>query len=236
MKNFILLFLFLLQTIFAQDHRKITFSGGAPLNTYQPKIIIQILTEAFRRNDVTFHAIYQPSLRSLLSSNSGTTDGELHRVYDFKKVSEGKYPNLIRIESELLSIWLSAFATKDININSFDDLKGYHVAYYRGRSNVNKLLAKVLPSESIHAVTTDVQAFKMLAAGRIDIVISESREGKRVIAAKFTSTSIREIAKLNETKIYSYINKRHKSLAFKVAKTIEEMKIDGSFLKIIKNR
>jgi len=95
---------------------EIIFFGGEPLDRYQPSAIVPILKEAFKRNGIKFNAVYHPSLRSLVLSNSGATDGELHRVYDFHKASGDKYPNLIRIESQLLSGWTSAFSNKKIEI------------------------------------------------------------------------------------------------------------------------
>ena len=122
----------MLQTSMVEAVDEVTFSGGAPIDGYQPRIIVPILKEAFKRNGIRFHAEYNSSLRSLQISNSGMVDGELHRVYEFAELSDGKYLNLIKIESKLLSVWLAAFASKDIKIETWNDLKGYNVIYYRG--------------------------------------------------------------------------------------------------------
>ena len=230
----ILFVIFLItQTSTAEATDEVTFSGGAPLDEYQPRLIVPILTEAFKRNGIRFHAKYHPSLRSLQYSNSGKMDGELHRVHEFHEVSSGKYPNLMRIESKLLSVWLAAFATKSVKIEIWDDLKEYNVIYYRGRKNVELFLNKVLPPEKIYAVTTDEQAFRMLAASRTDMVISESRQGNKIIANNPKLSDIVEIAKLDETKIYAYIHKKHRDIAPIIAGAIEEMKWDGTFSMIV---
>ncbi len=161
---------------------KITFSGGEPLDAYQPSVIVPVLTEAFKRIGIKFNAEYYPGLRSLMMSNSGETDGELHRDFEFHKISENKYPNLIRIEAKLLSVWLIAFATKDIKIETWHDLKGCDVAYYRGRKNVENFLNNSILPDQIHATTTDEEAFRMLAMGRVDVVISEGGQGHKIIA------------------------------------------------------
>ena len=67
-----------------------TFSGGAPLDEYQPRVIISILTEAFAHHDIEFNAVHLPSLRSLEITNSGKLDGELHRVSNFKELTNNK--------------------------------------------------------------------------------------------------------------------------------------------------
>jgi len=230
---FIFAIFFMMQTSFAEEIDEITFSAGAPLNGYQARIIVPILSEAFKRNQIRFHAKYNPSLRSLQLSNSGEVDGELHRVDNFFEVSDGKYPNLLRIDSLLLDVWLSAFSTKHIKVESWEDLKSYTVIYYRGRKNVEQHLQRVLPNEQIYAVNTDEQAFRMLAAGRADIVISENLQGNRIIANNPKLSGVVEIAKIQKTKIYAYIHKKHEKLAPKIAETIEQMKIDNSFSIIV---
>jgi len=159
-------------------------------------------------------------------------DGELHRVFNFHEVSDGKYPNLIRIDSELMSIWISAFSTKRVKINSWQDLKYLNVAYYRGRKNVEKFLSTVIPEKRIFKVSDDKTAFQLLAAQRIDVVISESFEGRRLMKNNYEFSDIYEVGKLDETRIFSYINKKYQHLSVKIANTLDEMKKDGTFSQI----
>jgi len=210
----------------------VVFTGGAALTSYQPSIIVPILTEAFRRNNSQFRAVYHPSLRSLALSNSGKFDGELHRVYDFHNVSMGKYPNLIRIESELLSVWLSVFSANGINITGWNSLKGYRVAYYRGRKDAENILNKIIAPELITRVNTDEQAFSMLAADRVDFVIAESLQGRMIIESHQKFNDIVEASKISESKIYSYMHLKHKKIADQITYILNDMKKDGSFLKI----
>ncbi len=63
--------IFIARASMANAADEVTFSGGAPLDGYQPRIIIPILKEAFKRNGIRFHANYHPSLRSLVMTNSG---------------------------------------------------------------------------------------------------------------------------------------------------------------------
>jgi len=226
-------FLIMAQIPSALADNEITFSGGEPLNAYQPSVVVPILTEAFKRNGIIFNAVYYPSLRSLSKSNSGATDGELHRIFEFHTVSGGKYPNLIRIESKLLSVWLAAFATKNIKVEKWTDLKEYRVAYYRGRKNVENFLKENLNIEQIHSVTTDEQAFQMLAIGRVDVVISEDWQGRKIINSDSELSNCFEVGRLDETPIYAYIHKKHKNLVSEITLTIEEMKNDGTFPKIV---
>ena len=139
---------------------------------------------------------------------------------------------MIRVESQLLSVWMAAFSTEPRNIESWDDLRGLKVAYYRGRQNITNVLDKVLAAESIIRVSTDEQAFKLLASKRVDIVVTTSTQGKDIIAGTPALAEISEVAKLDETKIYAYMHKKHRLLANKIAATIEQMKAEGAFDRI----
>lgn len=217
---------------YAQD--SVLFVGGAPLNTYQPRVIIALLTEAFNRNGIKFKAAHYPSSRSLLMVDSGEADGELHRVYDFHAVSEGKYPNLVRIDSQLMTVRLAVYAAGEGSpISDWEQLQGNSIGYLRGRQNVKEHLELI--SGDVRQQNTELGLFKMVAAGRITYAISEVFEGQRIIASHPELHMIQEVGHLEETLIYAYMNKKHEKLAQTVATTLDEMKRDGSFT-IITNK
>jgi len=229
--NLLAFIFFACGTAHAQD--EVLFVGGAPLDSYQPRVIMPLLKEAFKRNGIRFHAEYYPSSRSLLLSNRGEADGELHRVYDFHTVSHGRYPNLVRIESHLMSVYLVVFSKEAGPAEQWEDLKGFDVGYQRGRQNVKTYLGNALSAEDIHPKNTDLTAFMMLGEGRLDYVVSERMDGQRLIQTHPELKNIKEVGCLKETKIYTYMHKRHAKLAETVAATLEEMKQDGTFQRIV---
>jgi len=229
----IVLFLFSASASFAQD--EVLFVGGAPLDTYQPRVIVPLLKEAFKRNGIHFTAKNYPSTRALELSNSGEADGELHRVYDFHVVSKGRYPNLVRIDCQLMSVYRAVFSRDARRINDSEELKGYRVAYQRGRKAVLHDLGPILGEESLLPKNSDLTAFKMLAEGRVDYVVSESFEGQRMIASNPEFKRIKEVGRLKEARIYAYMHKKHTQLAKAIAATLEEMKRDGTYQKIVDN-
>ena len=214
----------------AQD--KIVFSGGAPLDTYQPSIIVPLLTEAFKRNGIKFEAQYLPSKRSLLKSNSGDTDGELHRVYEFQKVTGNAYPNLIRIESEMMVVYFAAFASRDMNVKDVDDLNGLKLVFKAGRKNLQKILGSRYSKSQIRTYTTDREALLMVARGRYDLAFTESFDGAILIHQNEALRELREVMRVSRTPIYSYIHKKHAHLAGLIAETLEKMKADGTYAQI----
>jgi len=223
----------ILQSLNAQSIKEVTFSGGAPLDTYIPSITVPVLTEAFKRNGIEFKAIHLPSLRSLESTNSGVLDGELHRVSNFHEVSKGKYPNLIKIDSDLVHVWVVAFSTKNIRINSWKDLKDYYISYYRGRKNITAALQNVVPQKQIFRVNNDKKAFELLSAGRIDFVVTERNQGNKILSKYPEFSTISEVGQLQQSIIFAYINKKYKDLAHKIATSIDEMKKDGTFKRLV---
>jgi len=232
-KIFLILVFCTVHTVLAKEVKLVSFTGGAPLDSYNPSITVPLLAEAFKRNGIKFYAEYQPSLRSLKLSNSGVFDGELHRVHNFHIVSKAKYPNLLRIESLLLSVWLAAFSTRPLKISSWKDLQGLKVAYYRGRKNITNNLDQVLMPNNIVRVQDDQHAFMLLATNRVDVVITTSIQGRKITENTAVFAKIIEIGKLEQSKIFAYMHHKHKLLAEKIAATIEQMKADGAFKRIV---
>ena len=83
-------------------------------------------------------------------------------------------------------------------------------------------------------MNTDRQAFQMLAAGRVDIVISESRVGNNIINSDEKFNGIFEIKRLHQSDIYAYIHKKHEKILPRLVKTLNKMKKKGRFAEIIK--
>jgi len=210
------------------------FSGGAPLDTYQPLIVVPLLTEAFKRAGHSFKAIHYPSLRSLKSSNSGKTDGELHRVFQFHQVSKGKYHNLIRIESELIRTALGIFTQKNnAAIGAIDDLAGYRIALKRGRLKMTARLAKLPDPTVVIPVSSDLASLRMLARGKFDFAVMEFNEGNAIISSSQKFNKIYSAARLSESRIFAFMHKRHGKLAKVIAANLEQMKTEGLFQNIV---
>lgn len=215
---------------------KVVFVGAVPLYLEQPRLIIALLTEAFGRNGIKFTAQHLPPKRCLLLSNSGQVDGELHRVYNFHEVTYDQYSNLIRIESTMLSIyWAAYFKRKDIKLTSWDDVKKYTIAHMRGIVYVkDKLATLLLPKDRIHMTDSGRDGFKMVTAGKADITIGVKRDMDRIILRdkelsreRFKSVIIEKIL------VHSFMNKKHQKLAETIADTLEEMKKDGTYQRIV---
>ena len=209
---------------------KIVFSGSLPHDSYQPTVIIPLLTEALRRNGYEAEFVKLPAKRSLALSNSGMTDGEIHRVSNFHEVSGNQYPNLIRIESKMLSVFLSTFSLK--GLKAPNNLTGLNIGYKLGEENTKNLLTKRYPESYLHTTASNEISFRMLINGRIDIAISESEAGKKLINNDAKYKDVIELSHIQKLDIYSYIHCKHSHLAENIAATLELMKQDGTFSQI----
>ncbi len=200
------------------------------MDSYQSMISYPLLKEAFKRIGIEFEVKSFPSSRALLMSNSGALDGELHRVYEFHEVSNGKFPNLVRIECQLLSSYTGVFSSKhNVKINNWEDLKGSTVGYRGGRHNIEKNLSGVLQESNIFIQTSELSLFRMAEKGLLDYIISDSIEGKKFLYLYPDLKDVKEVGRLNEMRIYAYINKKYSDLAPKIAESLNEMKHDGTF-------
>ena len=64
-------------------------------------------------------------------------------------------------------------------------------------------------------------------------MVSESRLGDDLLEGRRDFSNIIKIQKVHPTRIYSYIHSKHQQLAVILATTIEQMKKDGSYEKIV---
>ena len=208
----------------------VVFSVGLPATSYQVVITSALLSEAFRKNDVKFSLKSYPNIRSMKMANSGRSDGELTRVYDFHKVTGGKYPNLVRIDSQLMTVDISVFA-KDASlvVKDWSDLNGLKIVYRRGRKKLESQLENITNPVLIFPAKTDKTAFLMTAGDRADVVISEVILGEILKRQYPELTNLQMVGTLYKVGIYAYMHKKHTALSKQVGETLEAMKKDGSF-------
>ncbi len=224
------LFMVLSTPLSAQE--SFVFSGGAPLSSPIPSIVIPLLSEAFVRNDLSFEAEYNPPIRSLQLVNAGEKDGELHRT---AKLDKTAYENLHQIDSKLLSVWETVYAVrKDLNIQSWEDLRDLEIAFARDRELTKRRLAELSMFDNVTEAKSHKEAFMMVAAGRADVAITDNLLGWQTINTyreEFAEISV--VGSLEETELYAYIHKKHLALASQLSTTLERMKADGSFQRIV---
>jgi polar amino acid transport system substrate-binding protein len=216
-----------------QEISKKTIHFGT-INSPQTKIYKQIfalLTEAFKRNGICFSLETLPGKRSLAMVDLGLIDGDAFRVHDLNQFNE--YPGIIRVDESILTIDQSVWSKKSIKVDGWESLRPYSIVYQRGTLLIEKH-EKIFKTVQ---VVDDVESiFKILDIDQADITITSKESGESALKKyQLESSGIKlQHPPLKEINLHPYMNKRkHAILALKLAQTIREMKLDGTYARII---
>jgi ABC-type amino acid transport substrate-binding protein len=175
-----------------------------------------------------------PPKRGAELVTQGQADGDTGRIYQFNQ--SGNYPNHVRVEEWISENAVTVFAVdSSMTLNDWETLEGknYRVGYRRGIRNIGTKLSEVVESDNIVLFDTYEQGLKMLATGRIDMLLSGDNSlfiDKLLAKGRLDDvdvSSIKNLGALETIKVYPYLHKRHADLAPKLAETIREMKAEG---------
>lgn len=202
------------------------FYAGVP--SPLKEILEMRLQEAFRRiGKKSRLQSTGSSQRALLMAND-VGDGDVMRGPGIKKIAPDYTANLLMIPESIMDIEFYVY-TKDkvFPVNGWESLK-----HYRNGLRIGvKILEKNIPGNRTTLPESE-QLFQMLDQGRLDTVTEHA-----VIADYFIQKlHLSNIKKLPPPLItvpgYSLIHKKHQALIPAIAKSLSEMKADGSYDKI----
>jgi len=212
----------------ALKEKTFVFACSRPETQYVGKLQRLILTEVFRRLGIKPEFRDYPSKRSTIEADAGNVDGEPTRPYQYAD----EHPNLVRVEEFLFNVNYCAFAVKDSipRLNGWNSLKetAYRVEYMRGIKSAETNLPKVVKSENLSNVTEQVQGLKKLISDRTDLFVDEEYAILKLLQApEFKESKIRSVGVMGDFPVYSFLHKKHASLAPKIAEIIKAMKAEG---------
>lgn len=198
-------------------------------NTPMDRLALQELSrEALRRVGHELKLVTLPSERSLVAANEGEVDGEGLRVPGLHQ----QYPNLIQIPERFIGISFVAFA-KDKKIKleqGWDSLKPYSVAFITGWKMFE---ANAGGARVVNKVDKPEQLFLMLDNGRVDLALYTLTDGV-ALARKQGMTNVTPLApSLKDVDMYLYLHKKHEALVPKIAQALRDMKVDGTYQRIL---
>lgn len=200
---------------------------GPPYSTPdQTGICDRILTEAFRRMDISLKIIKIPSERALINANNGVDDGNFVRIAGLEK----NYPNLIRVSEVITTFEFVAFSRKaSFKTTGWDSLKPYNVGIINGWKILEN---NILDVKSLTKVKDEQLLFTLLLAGKSDVVVYDRMQGKLYLK----QLAVRDVSILKPPlavkQMYLYLHKRHAGLVPKLEQNLRAMKRDGTFDKI----
>jgi polar amino acid transport system substrate-binding protein len=170
--------------------------------------------------------IYQGAYeRELINANQGVEDGIAARTAGIEK----RFPNLIRVPEEILTIEIVAFTTAGrIAIPNWEALSPYVVGYVSGWNVVESRRSSFLEATP---VSDAEHLFKLLGAGRADVVIYERLDG--LAQAKTLGIKVQPMSPpLASTKLYTYLHKKHAALVPKMTEALVKLKRNGTYKRL----
>ena len=196
------------------------------------KTRVAFLQECFKEYGYDLTVKYYPAERSLEAADRGVADGDLFREY---KLDTTNYPNLVMIDCPLSYYPLYAYVTNpNLKIGGIQDLASYQVITMRGDRIMEAEVNPKVPKDKLTVVASYEQGFKMLAAGRADVIVSDSGRGAFLIKKLGIEDKVTMVKKpLLLVNLYTYINKKHAALAEKVAATMKAKMADGTYEKMV---
>lgn len=195
-------------------------------NQQQTGMLDVIVRNVFASLDMEVLIVPLPGERSLLSADSGLTDGDILRIAGLERL----YPNLIQVPEKLMDFYFMAFTRRpDILIKDWDSLKPHSVGIVTGW----KILEQNIHSHPRTDVETPELLFTLLGKERAEIVVYERYEGE-YIAKKLGLDDVRTLfPPLAVREMFLYLNKRHTNLVPEVVRVLKEMKNSGEYARIV---
>ena len=180
-------------------------------------------------NGLQISFVDYPGKRSVVTANSGATDGELVRS---KRASE-LYENLVRVEFPVITDEMAAFSI-DVKgpIDSPEALKDFVIGFRRGSTIPTKI------TDGMSRIEFDSigQGIRLLENKRIDIMLYFRIPAIYALRNDYPQSKIRKISEnLIEVPLYHYLHKRNRHLAPKIEKALRQVISSGEREKIVEH-
>ncbi len=230
--HFIVFLLSLVLTMMpASAKTMLTFSTHVAPQSIAYKSTYLLLNEVFNRLGYDFSLQTLPGKRSLKEANSGVFDGEAHRFGGLNDNND--FPNLIKVP-EVQQVITNAMFSKTVAslTKPWQQLSKYSVTVPRGSLWLTTMAKQY--AKQVQELSTPEQMLNFVKYGRADIAIMSTEAADMLITAEFEGSGIKQIGPvLSSLAIYTYVHKKHKKLVPQIAYTLEQMKLDGSYQRLI---
>lgn len=194
-------------------------------------------TEAFKRLGYRFDYNVNPPQRGIVESNSGRLDGEAFRL-QFTDDLEKQFPNLIRVDEPVGEGIFAAYSTNpDIRVQNLEHFRGKDllIGYIRGQKAIEAKLAIYVAERNRLDITDLKTGLKMLAAGRMDVLIADDQNVKSLLRQEeFRGQPIKKIGEVLAIPVYPYLHKKYAALVPKLEAALRAMKRDGTLDRLTK--
>lgn len=180
----------------------------------------RVLREAYHQLGRELQVQGMPGERSLISANTGETDGELYRKAGIDQL----YPNLLRVPVALLQYEIVVFSRRwNFKVQGWESLKPYRLGFVKGI----KIIEENTRGMQLEPVATLQQAFVKMDLDRSDLVLSNRLSG----LASLRQHGIHGVAQLQPPlaafPVFHYLHRRHEDLVAPLTQALRELERSG---------
>jgi polar amino acid transport system substrate-binding protein len=188
----------------------------------------RIVAEACRRAGLGLRIEVMPAERCLVAAAQGLVDGMYARVAGLAE----RYPGLIMVPEPTETFEFTAYTLRaDLRINGWDDLRPLSVGVVIGWKLAEENTREVRERTRVH---NEDALFRLLAQGRVDVAVCGGHD-VRVLSRRQGLAGLRALSPpLAVRPMHIYLNKRHASLAPRLAEALRGMRADGSLERILR--
>ncbi|MGM9515367.1 substrate-binding periplasmic protein [Roseateles sp. DB2] len=180
----------------------------------------RVLREAYRQLGRELQVLSMPGERSLLSANTGETDGELYRRAGIDTL----YPNLLRVPVELLQYEIVVFSRRwNFKVQGWDSLRPYRLGFVKGI----KIIEENTKGMQLEPVATLQQAFVKMELDRSDLVLSNRLSGLASLRQHGVQGVVQLQPPLATFPVFHYLHRRHEALLAPLTQALRELERSG---------
>ena len=232
-KLVILIYLLMAKLTFAATPADTIVLGiTAPaLQSSQVQIAKEIFSHIFEELDYELKIEVLPSIRLAKQTESGAIDGELVRMSDYGD----SHPHLTRVDEPIFEFSVAAYSNDaDLNVASWEDLKGLNIGYRRGVKVVENELT-TFNKDNLVQFTDIPYAFKILSLNRLDAYIGIEFLTDELLTNQPESivSNIFKISNLKKESAHLFLGNRISYLAPIVSAALKKMKLTNRYHEII---
>jgi len=168
-----------------------------------------------------------PGKRALALSSTGELDGEIQRIANLAS----DYPTLVQISPPINYIEPSVFTTTlRFDVQGWNSIKDYNIGIVRGVGSSERGTRGM---SRVTAATTLENMILMLDAGRFDLVVTDLFSGRVAVKKLKLQSRIQALSPpIEKIYIHHYLHERHRDLAGRVARVIQEMDASGELARL----
>lgn len=187
----------------------------------------EILRAVYARLNIKVEFEDVPGKRALALSSAGELDGEIQRIGNLAH----DYPTLVQISPPINYIEPSVFTTTlHFDVQGWESIERYSIGIVRG---VGSSEAGTRGMSRVTAAASLENMLEMLDAGRFDLVVTDLFSGLVAVRKLNLQSRIYPLSPpLERVYIYHYLNEKHRELAGRVAKVIQDMEASGELARL----